>query len=434
MSENKRVVITGIGPICSLGIGKKSLWDNLLSAQTRIVQREEIVDGQLWGKFHVHAVDRFSVNDFGIDSSLLAWIKDWKDGDESIDLQYLIAAVKLALDDSKLPYNPYGKNSFGIIVSHENPNLMAFLAKVSGYAYKLFTEGGGGLSQKDFYDKLYWKGLKSGYDAQAFMLLFHLAKIFGIHEFSSFTCNACASGLYALEIGSAAIKNNQADVMIVAASDYADIYKYLWFQSLGIYSPDGVIRSFSKNSNGLVFGDGGVALVLEDLEHAKQRNVPIYAEYLGGGFSLESWQVATPQIGSDSYQNAIRKALDQSSITVDEIDLLCPHGVGSKVIDYYESKAITDIFGVNSSKPFMTALKPYIGHNLGGSVLLETAILLLSLQRNLVLPTLNYVEQNSLLRLVPEQKKAVLKIAMKICCAFAGYNAAAIFKRVEDCR
>jgi 3-oxoacyl-(acyl-carrier-protein) synthase len=209
------------------------------------------------------------------------------------------------------------------------------------------------------------------------------------------------------------IKCNQSSAVITAASDYTEIYKYLWFREIGLYSEDGRIRPFCKDSNGLVFGDGGVGIVLEDLEHARKRNASIYAEYLGGGFCLEGWKVTTPQIGSDSYQKAISKALKQ--------------------IDYYESKAITDVFGSNPENPLITTFKPYVGHNLGGSALLESAILLLSLKNEVILPTLNSenVDPKFNISLVKEKSDIKVNTAMKICCAFAGYNSAVVFKRFD---
>ncbi|MBU2250854.1 MAG: beta-ketoacyl-[acyl-carrier-protein] synthase II, partial [Candidatus Omnitrophica bacterium] len=117
----------------------------------------------------------------------------------------------------------------------------------------------------------------------------------------------------------------------------------------------------------------------------------------------------------------------------EEIDLLCPHGVGCQVIDTYEAKAITDIFGPNPKSPLITAFKPYVGHNLGGSALLEAAILLLSLKNNTILPTLNCQNINPKLNLplIKQKTETNLKTVMKICCAFAGFNGAAIFKKLD---
>ena len=141
-----------------------------------------------------------------------------------------------------------------------------FCLNSASISYDTFkSETGANYSKKEFDEKLYRDCLKSGYDIQTFMTLFHVAKAFNIHNYSLFINNACASGLYALEAAAQMIKCNQSSAVIVAASDYSEIYKYLWFRDIGLYSGDGKIRPFCKDSNGLVFGDGGVGIVLEDL-------------------------------------------------------------------------------------------------------------------------------------------------------------------------
>jgi 3-oxoacyl-[acyl-carrier-protein] synthase II len=105
--------------------------------------------------------------------------------------------------------------------------------------------------------------------------------------------------------------------------------------------------------------------------------------------------------------------------------------VGSKPIDYYEANAITDTFGKNPQKPYITTFKPYVGHNLGSSALLETTILLLALKNNVVPPTLNSqnIDPGNNISLVQKKTEAKLRTAMKITGAFAGFNAAAIFRK-----
>lgn len=431
--ENKRIVITGIGPLASTGIGKDAFWSGIMEQRVGLSSRPFDIDGEVWGEFPVHSVKDFDFSKFKVDELAMDYMKDWKEEEPPIDLYYLMAAVSLALEDSGIDYES-DDNGLGLVLTHENMGLMQFLLKLSQLSYdKLKSEDAASLSKKEFYEYLYRKCLKSGYDVQTFMTLFHVAKAFNIHDYSLFINNACASGLYALESASQIIKCNQSFAVVVAASEFTEVYKYLWFRDIGLYSEDGKIRPFCKDSNGLVFGDGGVGIVMEDLEHAERRNAHIYAEYLGGGFDLEGWKVTTPQIGSDSYQKAITKALKQSNISKDEIELLCPHGVGSQSIDYYESKAITDTFGSNPAKPLITAFKPYIGHNLGASALLEAAILLLSLDNEIVPPTLNSENTNPALNisLVKNKAKKKINIAMKVCCAFAGYNSAVVFKRFE---
>ncbi len=432
MDNKQRIVITGIGPISSVGIGRENFWQGILNKKINIETEECYLDGQLWDKFPYHKVKDFDITKFGIEKSKLDDIRDWKEGEEIVDLNYLIAAVKLALDDSGLDYNNED-NGIGLVLAHENLGLMPFGFKVTDLAYEmLINKKKKDVSKKDFYDGFYKKFLKSGYDIQAFADLFHVARVFNIHEYSVFINNACASGLYALETASNMIKSKQVKRIVVAASDNPEIYKYLWFRDLGIYAKDGIVRPFAKDSNGLVFGDGGVGIVMETLEDAQKRGATIYAEYLGGGFDLEGWKITVPQIGSKSYQKAMINALKRSNLQREDIDLVCPHGVGSRPIDYYEAKAITDGFGPNPDSPLITTFKPYVGHNLGSSALLESAILLLSLHNNTIPETLNCKEVDPRLNinLVQEKTKKELKTVMKACCAFAGFNSAVAFQKV----
>ena len=432
MNNRQRIVITGIGPISSVGIGRKKFWEGILNKNLNVEIEECNLDGELWDKFYLHKVRDFDINKFGIDKSKLNDIRDWKEGEEITDLNYLIAAIKLALDDSGLEYEN-DNNGIGLVLAHENLGLMPFGFKISELAYDmLISKKKSELSKKDFYDSFYKKFLKSGYDVQAFADLFHIARVFNVHDYSLFINNACASGLYALESACQIIRSKQAKRVVVAASDIPEIYKYLWFRDLGIYADDGIVRPFSRDSKGLVFGDGGIGIVMETLEDARKRGASIYAEYLGGGFDLEGWKITVPQIGSKSYQKAMINAFKQSGLEKEDINLVCPHGVGSGPIDYYEAKAITDIFGENPESPLITTFKPYIGHNLGGSALLESAILLLSLKNNIIPETLNCdeVDPRFNISLIKQTKKKELTTAMKICCAFAGFNAATVFKKI----
>lgn len=433
MFEERRVVVTGIGPIASSGIGREQFWQGLLNKKLNIKLEEKSIDNEIWDKYHVYRVEDFNIDNFGLDKNLLGWIDDWKQGDKVNDLYFMLAAVKLALDDSGIEYNPDRENELGLVITHENFNLIPFLSKISETSYQLLHGKSNNMTKKEFFEKLYLDCVRSGYDTQPFMALFHVAKVFNVHNNSLFVCNACASGLYAIETASQMIKNKQNSVVAIASSDYPEIYKQKWFSDLGIYSKDGMIRPFSTDNNGFVLGECGIAIILEDLNHAVARNAPIYAEYKGGGFSLESWQVTIPQVGSTSYQNAIKKAFEQSGTSKDNIDLLVPHGVGSHVTDYYESKAITDIFGRNPLRPNITAFKPYIGHTLGASALIETAIMLLCIKNDTIIPTLNCKKPKLEYGIAPLSglKKIKINTALKICSAFAGYNAAAIFSRIN---
>ncbi|MCF7908532.1 MAG: hypothetical protein K9L86_06655 [Candidatus Omnitrophica bacterium] len=433
MSKNKRIVVTGLGPLSAIGMGKEALWKSVLAEKTGLTLEKYSINGQELGDYYAHRIKDFDINDFNIDKNILEDIKAWKEQANPIDLFYLLAVVKLALSDSKINYtNRAETERLGLIVTHENPGLDQFYEEVINESYDFLVKGNNSvISRKDYFQEFYRKFAKRGYELQTFMPLFHLAKVFNIHNYSIFLCNACASGLFAVEAAADIIKSGKCNTVVVAGSDCTSIFKYLWFKGLDMYAEDGKIKPFAKNRNGFVTGDGGAGIVLEDLYSALERGAHIYAEYLGGGFHLEGWKVAMPEINGDSYKKAIMQSLQRSDVPKEAIDLLVPHGVGTTAADYYEAKAITSIFGKNCKKPLMAALKPYIGHNLGSTALLELAISILALENNYLPKTLNLTEVDPKLgvNLVTTSKAYDMRTLMKTACGFAGYNGSVILKK-----
>jgi 3-oxoacyl-[acyl-carrier-protein] synthase II len=435
MAGVKRVVITGIGPLASTGIGKDALWEGIQNKRTGLKLEELNIDGDAWDKFYLHKIEDFNIEKFDIEKEIIEDIKTWKNGKEDKDLFYLLTALKLALDDSGLSYDKE-ENNIGLFLTVEHPGFEVFCERIITetikYIEKYFSSNK--FSKHKLFKHIYEQFSRDGYDLQTFMYLYFVTKAFGLHGYSLFTNNACASGLFALESAARQIKYGESSIVLLASGDVSNtMFKHLWFKDQGFYSEEGRMKPFSKNADGIVLGDGASAIVLEELNHALNRKAHIYAEYLAGGFSLEGWKATLPKIGGLSYQRTIEASLKKANLNPQDIDLINPHGVAIKVTDAYEAKAITDIFGKNPEKPLITALKPYVGHNLGGCGVLESIILLLSLEKNIIPPTLNYdeVESKYSIELVRELIPYPINIAMKLSCGFAGYNAAAIFRKVE---
>ena len=432
--SKKRIVVTGLGPMCSLGIGKEEVWDSILNQRLNLVKEVYSIDSEKWGKFYLHKIRDFDIKRFDLPSANFKFIKELRTvKKEDTDLYYFLAVVKLAVEDSKLEYD-LGHNNIGLIITHENPGVEIFFEELMDSIDEILKENKGKkISRLSLAKNLYNRGCEDrGYNLQTFSYLFSVAKVFDIHGYSLFINNACASGLFAIDAAVRQIQTGVSPVVIVAACDNpTKIYKYLWFKKQGLYSEDGITRPFSNDASGVVFGDGGAALVLEDLEHARARGAKIYAEYLGGGFSLEGWKITVPNITDDFYTRSFKKALMNSGIDSEEIDFVNPHGVGMKVTDNYEAKTINAVF--KQKKPFISAFKPFIGHNLGGSALLETAIALLSMNNGLIPATLNCENINEKLNLniIRKNQKAKLNIIAKMSCGFAGFNGVAIFSRYK---
>lgn len=430
--NNKRIVITGLGPLTSIGFGKQEVWKSIIEQKVNLSQEKAELGGELIEKFFIHKIKNFDINKFNIDKNILKDIEDWKNEKSPVDLYYAAAAATLALEDASLS-GFENRNKIGLILTHENPGLDQFYWQIINEFFRA-SQNKNKQSPKDiFFNEFYNKFDRRGYELQTFMFLYHVARLLNIQGYSLFINNACASGLYALEAGADAIRNDKCKVIVVAAADCGSIFKHLWFKGAGVYSKDGQIRPFAKNCSGFVSGDCGAALVLEDLATARKRKAHIYAEYAGGSFSLDTWKVIIPNPISDSYKNIILDVLDRTNTNKQNIDLLVPHGVAMPVTDYYEAKAITGVFGKNSNKPLITAFKPYIGHCLGASALIESIILLLSMDNNVIVPTLNSDDLNPSLNIQLTRKFTSRKIqnALKIACGFAGYNGAAVFRKIN---
>jgi 3-oxoacyl-[acyl-carrier-protein] synthase II len=287
-------------------------------------------------------------------------------------------------------------------------------------------------TKKGFLEAFYGRFHRTGYELQTFMTLHHIAKMFNIRGYSLFLNNACASGLFALEAAADTIRSGKCKKMIVSAVDRSSIFKQIWFNRINMCAKDGRIKPFAAGRDGFTLGDGGAALVLEGMEDAVDRKADIYAEYICGSYALEGWKVTYPDVTTDLYKDVILKAVKTAGIDPSDIGLVVPHGVGTTITDGYEAKAISKIFGKKPDRPIISALKPYTGHTLGSTALLETAIMLIGMRENKVPATLNCDNIDSALgiNILRETISADVKIAVKTACGFAGFNGAGIFKKV----
>ncbi|NQU19408.1 hypothetical protein HQ550_04585 [bacterium] len=426
----RRVVVTGLGPFCSLGIGIKFIIDSLIRKKTNLKLYKHYINNKLWDSFILHRIQRFNLQDFNIDKSELDFIKRWQNGRIDKDLQYLILGTKLAIDDSGLG-KIRNNDKVGIILTHENPGLDTLINKMGTEAFKIINELKK-ISKKSFLEKLYYSCEKEGYNSQTFTNLFFIAKLFNIHGYSIFINNACASGLYALEAANMQIKNGTNDVVVVAGADCTlSMYKYLWFKKRRFLAEDFISKPFSQDANGIVLGDGGGGILLEELSHAKRRGAHIYAEYLGGSFFLEGWKITLPSISDNNYTNIFKKVLKQSGLQPSDIDLVNPHGVGMRITDKIEASVITKVFGKKNSNPKVCVFKPYVGHTLGGIAVLESIILLLCLENDIIPPFLytKNIDERIRLRVADETIHRKLRIVAKMSCGFAGYDGVVIFRK-----
>jgi len=429
--ENNRVVITGVAPLSSCGKGKDEFWNNILNYRCSSEKEIPISDVPVGESFYFHKLNNFNLEEIGIETPIINEIKDWKEGEQFDDLAYLLACTKSALDDSRIDY--MDRDDIGLILTHENPGLNMFVQSITDYIFERFVNKNEKISKKKYFEEIFNKFDKSVYDLQTFMFVFHVARALKIKGVSYYINNACASGLYGFELAKMLIQAGHCKAVVVSAADKPDIYKYLWFKNMGLYSQEEKMRPFSELASGFLFGDGGAGIVCESLKSAKARGAEIYAEYIGGAFSSEGWKVSLPAVHKNYYKNTILKAIKLSNLNVKDIGLVVPHGVASKVSDEYEANSLFSVFN-NKEPPLYTTFKSYVGHNLGASTLIETVILILALKNQLIPAALNIKPKNKKVNINFEDvhSKSKIKFALKTANAFAGFNGAIILKEYNQ--
>lgn len=436
MNTQKRTVITGVGPITAIGIGAAPFWDSIKQKRSNVILEDHYLDEEYWGSFYIAKVFDFEIGNFGLSPATLASLKRRR-GEISRDLLYLLAASKLAVDDSRLSYDRED-NTIGLILTCENPGLDDLICRIIDSTLGVIEGRAPAVpvqTKREFIQTMYEQFEKRVYNLQSFMYLHEVSKALGLHGMPLFINNACASGLFALESAAQQIRCGNSDVVVVAGGDNPSFMtKYLWFKGLGIYAEDGLMKPFDRNRHGVVFGDGAAAVVLEEREHALGRGATIYGEYLGGGFTQDAWKVTVPSVTRNFYAKAFRQALSNSGVRPEEIDLLNPHGACTSIGDKYEALTINEIFGGSAKLPMISAFKPFVGHNLGGSALLELIILLLSMRDNYVPATLHHTEQDPELpiAIAPEMTSADIRVVAKMSTGFGGYNAVTLFGKLAQ--
>lgn len=411
------VCISGTSMMSACGIGNEEVWNAVLTGSIKQSERQYIMgDGSLYN-YPVYAMPDLSLADW-INSSELEWFAE-KGLNEDIDFSYLCIAAKLALANADLP--DLSNLQVALVVGHENLGVNHLVDKI--------------LQAPPGIDPLYnhmnsFKSYRNDFFMlQTFPHLFYLSKLLNITGPAYTVNNACASGLYALELGSQLIRSNKADIAVVVCADYAHITEYLWLEEKGFSSVGGQLRPFCKGRDGSILGDGAAAVILESPQSANRRNVKPTFSYIGGSLHQDNWQLILPDVSRHTYSQVINEAINSLALT--DIDLLIPHGAGIRLWDQYEAREIKKAF--EEDPPDVTSFKGYTGHTLGANSLLESVLLLECMRHNVIPHTANLNEIDTGIRLpiVQKTKEKRLQRTIKAVSAYGGFNAAAVFEKLN---
>ncbi len=361
----KRVVITGIGVVSPLGNDKETFWSNLLEGTSGIRQLTKLSTGQFQG-------------------NTLAAEVAWKDEDESLTefglaTRYAIAAAKEGLRDAGLPEYTRGNNTHGVIIGTTNANHDVVNRTLDTFDIK-------------HRDQEWPTEAKTMFThVRPLEISSTVSKYFNFGGPSVVIPTACAAGNYAIGTAYSLIRSGRSKVMLAGGADGFNRSCYITFYRLGGMTREDC-RPFDKNRTGMVVGEGAGILVLEELSHALARGARIYGEVKGYGISCDAYHRVAPDPEGKGASKAMEAAIQRSNISPTEIDLISAHGTGTPANDSQEVQALSRIFGDDLSRIPVSAIKSMLGHCMGAASALEAIAIILTLDRQMIPPTINTTE------------------------------------------
>ena len=247
---------------------------------------------------------------------------------------------------------------------------------------------------------------------------------------------ACSTGNHCIGTAARSIACGEADVMIAGGAEMAStplsISGFISARALSTNpDPESACRPWDKDRDGFILADGAGSLVLEDYEHAKQRNAHIYAEIIGFGMSSDAYHMTAPPEDGRGAALSMKNALIDAEINADEIDYINAHGTSTPLGDLAETRALKTIF--TNTMPSISSTKSMTGHTLGAAGAIESIFCIKSLNDNVVPPTINLINQDSECDLDYTALRSVEKkvtVAMNNSFGFGGTNSTLVFKKV----
>lgn len=416
----RRVVITGIGMITPLGNSVFETWQNLIAGKSGIcrVTRFNLDEYKVPADFPRVAgeVKNFDLQKWGIDQRTA----------KRMDLfsQYAVAAAKEAILDAGLDMAKANPHHIGIQIGCGLGGLTTWEAQ-----FKILLEKG-----PDRVSPVFVPMLISN------MAPANIAIIFGIKGPNFSIASACASGAHAIGEAFHRIRFGDEVSVMIAGGTEATITPLAFggFNQMRALSrrnsqPEKASRPFDKDRDGFVMGEGSGILVLEELNHALERNAKIYAEILGYAANCDAHHFTEPSI--EGPVDCMKMAISDALINPDEVDYINAHGTATPIGDINETRAIKEVFGGHSQELCVSSTKSMTGHLLGGAGGVEAIITALAIKEGIIPPTINLdtPDPECDLDYVPNTAREItVKIALSNSFGFGGTNACLALKRFGE--
>jgi len=410
----RRVVVTGVGLLSSVGIGTETSWQALCAGRSGI--------GPITHFDASHFAARIAGEVKGFDPLQYMDKKDVKKMD--VFIQFALAAAEFAVRDARLEVTPENADDIGVFIA----------SGIGGFStiereHKALLEGGP-RRISPFFIPAAIINLAAG----------QVSIRFGAKGPNSATCTACSASAHAIGDAFEIIRRNDADVMIAGGSEAAitpmGVGGFAAMRALSTRNddPQRASRPFDKDRDGFVMGEGAGVIILEELEFARRRGASIYAELVGYGMSADAYHITAPSEDGDGGMRVMQAAIKQAGIEPADVDYINAHGTSTPYNDKLETLAIKRLFGDHARTLAISSTKSMTGHLLGAAGGLEAGITVLAIRNQLIPPTINLEapDPECDLDYVPNVKRAAaIQYALSNSFGFGGTNGALLFKRFD---
>ncbi|MCL2146814.1 MAG: beta-ketoacyl-ACP synthase II [Synergistaceae bacterium] len=401
----RRVVITGLGPVSPIGIGKDDFWKALREKVNGVglLTEVELYDSPI----------NFGAEIKNFDPTVWMDNKEARRSDRAI--QFAVAASVLAVEDAKLDTSSLDPYRFGVYVGSGQGGI-----STSFDQFKIMLERGA-KKISPFFIPMMISNMSTAYVA-----IRHKAKGPNLC-----VVTACATSIHSLGEAYHAIIRNDADVMISGGTEAGlKAICLAGFASMKALStrreaPEKASRPFDKDRDGFVMGEGAGALILEEYEFARKRGAHIYAELVGYGTSCDAEHITAPAEDGNGAAYATQKALLMAGWKTQDVDYINAHGTSTPLNDKTEALMINNIFGEHTPDIAVNSTKSLIGHCLGAAGALETIATIQAFEEGYIHPTLNYEipdPECSLNVITGDGLKKPIKHALINSFGFGGHN------------
>jgi 3-oxoacyl-[acyl-carrier-protein] synthase II len=403
----KRIAVTGIGVVSSIGTGREPFWKNLLAGRCGVAPVESFDTGG----YSVHR--GAEVKGFRAESYVMK-LDAARLGRAS---QFAIAAARLALSDARVRLESLDLRRAGV---------------------SLGTTSGEPQEVERFNDSYVSRELnKVGAEFIArypcHVISAHVASELDFAGINMMIPTACAAGNYAIAYAFDALRAGRADLMLAGGADAFSRITYTGFARLGAIAPE-ICQPFDRQRKGMIPGEGAGVLVLEPLELARARGAPVYAEVTGYGLSCDAHHMTAAHPEGDGAARAMRQALCESGLRPEDVSYISAHGTGTPTNDRLETVAVKRVFKEAAYRVPISSVKSMLGHTMGAASAIEAAVCALAVFNDRIPPTINFEEPDPDCDLdyVPNRaRRHRVNVAMNNAYAFGGNNASLVLKKCE---